>query len=133
METILGIIGAVTGIMGIVISLLSYSHNRIEAVNAFFENDRAQPVLEARQIVHNIPSGYDPEQLQREHGNEVAVLIVTYNHAAILVRKHQLPFWIFKDQSQGFAVMKFFNILRPYIDKRRLDNPGYATQFEYLS
>jgi len=133
MEMTLGIIGAATGIMGIIISVLSYSHNRIEAVNAFFENDRAQRVLDARQVVHNLPSGYDPKQLQKEHGNEVAVLIVSYNHAAILVRKRQLPFWIFKDQSQGFAVMKFYNILRPYIEmNRQNNNPAYATQFEYL-
>jgi len=132
MELTLGIIGAVTGLLGIIISLLSYSHNRIEAVNAYFENDRAQSFIDARRIVHNLPNTYDPIQLQKDHGSEIAVLIISYQQAAILVRKRQLPFWIFKEQASGFAVTKLFDKLRPYIEMRRQDNPAFAKQYEWL-
>jgi hypothetical protein len=132
METTLSLIGAVTGIMGFVISVLSYFHNRIDAVNSYLENERAPYFLEARRVLHNTPEGYDPSELQQQIGNQIAFLVTSYEQAAILVKRKQLPFWIFKSQASGFALTRMYDKLRPYIEMRRLDNPAYAKQYEDL-
>ena len=132
-------------LMAVVVSLFGLSHNRIEAINAFFENDRSEALLKAREIVHNLEEGYDPFELMRNHGSEVAFLIISYNQAAVLIQKCQLPFWIFSKQaSSGYAVIQFWEKLKPYVDLRReggessdgeikvYANPSYANPFENL-
>ena len=132
MELTLGIVGAVTGIMGIIISVLSYSHNRIEAVNAFYSNDRDPNFIEARRIVHTLPDDYDPSDVQKNFGNQIAILILSFDQAGILIKKRQLPFWIFSRGGCGVAAVTFHKKLFPYIKYRRKSNPLYAVNFDYL-
>jgi len=95
MEIAIGIVGAVTGIAGIIISLFAFYHNRIEAVNAFYSNDRDAQFITARRIVHTLPDKYNPSEVQKEFGDSIAFLILSYDQAGILVKKKQLHFWIF--------------------------------------
>ena len=131
-EIIVGLIGAITGIIGVIISLFSFSHNRIEAVNAFYSNDRDSRFIEARRIVHTLPEKYEPSDIQKQYGDHLSVLILSFDQAGILVKKHQLPFWVFSRGGCGVAVVNFYRKLVPYIRYKRKENPLYASNFEYL-
>jgi len=127
-----GIIGAVSGITGIVVSLFAFYHNQMEAVNAYYINDREERYIEARRIVHQLPENYSPEQLLKEHGSEVAYLILSYDQAGTLLKNRQLPFWLFKTSS-GYAAVQFYNVLKSYIEWRRENGtPLYGQPYEYL-
>ena len=132
MEMAIGIIGAVTGIVGMIISVLSFSHNRIEAVNAFYANDRDPNFIEARRIVHTLPDMYSPADVQKEFGSQIAILILSFDQAGILVKKRQLPFWIFSKGGCGVAAVNFYKKLLPYIRYKQKDNQLYADNFKYL-
>ena len=133
MEMAFGIIGALTGLSGIIISLFSFYHNRIEAVNAFYANFRNPVFIEARKTIHNLPSNYVPEEILREHGDKIAYIVLSYEQAGILAKKHKLPFWLFTDHSTGIAIVRLYEKLQPYIlFRREYDNVAYGKQFEYL-
>jgi len=145
MEVFFGISTFVLSIIAIIISLFGLYHNRMEAVNAFFENDRSETLLRARSIVHSLEENYNPIELMKNHGDEIAFLIISYNQAAVLIQKRQLPFWVFSKQaSSGYAVMQIWKKLKPYIDMRRngftdeksniniYPNPSLANPFEAL-
>ena len=132
METIFGVIGAITGTIGVIVSLFALNHNKIEAVNAFYSNDRNPAFIEARRIVHTLTEKYEPSDVQKQYGSEIAVLILSYEQAGILVKKRQLPFWIFSKGGCGVAVVNFYKKLTPYITYKRKENPLYATNFEFL-
>ena len=128
----MGIIGALTGIVGLIISVFSYSHNRIEAVNAYYNNLQKLESIKARRVLRHLGDDYDPKKLTEEQIDCCSYIVILYQQAGILVRKRQLPFWVF-DKSSGYKVMNYFEKLRPYIDVRRISEPGYAHDFEYLS
>jgi len=51
----------------------------------------------------------------------------------LLVKKHELPKWFFKETPIGDIVIKFYEKLEPYIAYRReKDGIGYGNQFENL-
>jgi len=132
METIFGIVGGITGIIGVIVSLFALNHNRIEAVNAFYSNDRDERFIEARRIVHTLPDKYEPADIMAQYGDILSVLILSYEQAGILVKKRQLPFWVFADGGCGVAAFNFYKKLTPYIEYKRKTNPLYAINFEYL-
>jgi len=132
MEMLFGIIGAISGITGIVVSIVAFYHNQMEAVNAYYVNDRDERYIEARRIVHHLPENYSPKKILDEHGSKLAYLVLSYDQAGTLLQNRQLPFWLF-NTSSGYAAVQFYNILLPYIEWRR-DNgtPLYGQQYKYL-
>jgi hypothetical protein len=132
MELALSIAGVLIAATSVAISLKALSHNKIEAINSFFSNDRDPGFIEARSIVHLLPEKYDPAAVLKEHGSQIAILILSYEQAGILVWKRQLPFYIFSKAGCGVAVVKSYKKLRPYIEHKRTENPLYAKYFEYL-
>jgi len=144
-ENAFEIVTALLSATAIIISLFSLAHHRIEAINAYFENDRSKAMLNARKIAHNLETGYDPVEIMNKYGNEIAYIIISYSQAAVLVKKRQLPFWIFSKQGpSGYAVIRMWEKLEPYIDMRRkgyedanhnisiYPNPSLANSFEEL-
>jgi len=59
------------------------------------------------------------------------LVIITYNISEILVRKHQLPFWFFKNIAAMYTCLSFLK-LNPYILERQKTNLFYAKDFEWL-
>jgi len=137
-ELTFGIIGAVTGIAGLLSSFFSLLHNRIEALKAYFEYERDAEFIKARREVYSLgDSGYEPESIasDKEKANSIALLMSFYHFSGIMVKKHQLPMWIFKDTAAGTTVVRMYEILEPYIKWRRdsqRKNPSllYANNFE---
>jgi len=133
MELILALIGAVTGCLAAVYSYTAIERSKIEAVNAYYKNDRDPDFIEARRTVYNLPENYIPSDLiQDERGSKIAILILSYEQSGILVKEDQLPFWVFSKNAAGFAVVNFYRILAPYIEYRRGKHPFFAINFESL-
>lgn len=54
LSLIFGVFGAVTGLMGLIISILSYNHNKIEALNLYFIQARDSFLMEGKKIIYNL-------------------------------------------------------------------------------
>jgi len=134
LEFIFGIIGFVLGAAAVIISFKSLNHNKIAAVNAYYENARCKDFIEARRIVYNnLPENYDPQEIQDKYGDEIAILITTYEQSGLMLKKRQLPFWLFSETGTSIVVVNFYAKLEPYIIHRRKSNQLYAKNFEYLN
>ncbi|MCL1953111.1 MAG: hypothetical protein FWF60_09830 [Oscillospiraceae bacterium] len=140
MEIIFGVTGAILGLLGLVFSALAYHHNKIEAVNAFYENERNPHFINARRAVHDMSrAGYKPEEvlfLKAEDGtplaNYVSYVVLSYNQAGTLVEKRQLPIWLFETAS-GVGAVQHFEALKPYIIYRREnDTTDFGLPYENL-
>ena len=55
MQNILSVIGAITGIFGMIVSIAGFFRNRMETVISYFEYDKDDSYIEARRAVHNMP------------------------------------------------------------------------------
>jgi len=135
MSIIVSIIGAFTGISGMIFSVIGFIHNRMLAVTSYLEYTREPDLIEARSLILETVN-YDPEKVSknRAQAHQFENVINTYNMMGLLVRKHQLPKWFFKETSTGETVIKFYERLEPYILYRReIDTiQTYGNQFEYL-
>lgn len=129
---VFGILGSVTGLIGLFISILSYNHNKIESLNLYFIQARDPFLIEGKKII------YDLSKEQIIGTNEkVSHVINFYHHWGLMVKRHQLPFWIFFDKklgitSSGIAVIRTYNRLKPTIKMFRNKNPKYAEYYEWL-
>jgi len=121
---------------------MAYHHNKIEAVNAFYENERSLYFINARRAIHDMKemhAEYKPEEIHHLKaqdgellGNYVAYIILSHNQAGTLVKKRQLPLWLFETASGNTAV-QFYDFLSPYIEYRRKDNNSdYGKPYEDL-
>lgn len=131
MELLFSTVGALTGLIGLVISILAYSHNRIEAVNAYYSRMNDIESIRARRTLRTLPKNYQLTELTDEQKDHFSHIVILYQQAGLLVKKHQLPTWVF-DQSSGYKVMNFYDKLKPYILERRRGEPTYALHFEWL-
>ena len=126
-----GVIGAVTGIAGMILGIMSYLHNRIDAVNAYFDYDRNPDFIAGRRAVFNLEDG---RIIQSSDSNDMGITIVlnAFQHWGVLVKKHQLPFWVFTKTPSGITVVRTYEKLKPTIEARRKNNSLYAKQYKYL-
>lgn len=132
MEIIFSIIGTITGLFGVFFGLLSINRSKIETINEFYKIDRDQNFIEARKTMHLLKCNYEPKSLMEKHGDKIAFLILAYDQSGLLVKKRHLPFWVFSKGACGATAVKFYNILKPYIDYKRGENKYYAINYEYL-
>lgn len=135
MGIIFSIIGAISGLSGMVFAVIGFFHNRMVAVATYMEYTREPDFIEARSFVFELRE-YDSNLLEkeRENADKAEYLINTYNLIGLLVRKHQLPKWLFKETSMGDMVIMFYTKLEPYIifQREKTQIKTYANQFEYL-
>lgn len=138
LSLIFGIFGGITGLIGLIISILSYNHNKIEALNLYFIQARDSFLMEGKKIIYDLPkeqiidTKYKNDILER-----VSHVINFYHHWGLMVRRKQLPFWIFYDNrsgitSSGIAVIRTYNRLKPTIKSFRYKNSKYAENYEWL-
>ena len=129
MELLFSIIGAVTGIVGMLAGLAAWFRYRMDAVVSYFDYDKNPEYIEARRAVHEMEKGVD---IDSELGGKIAMVILTFNTNALLVRKWLLPYWVFSNTPAMYACINFYEKLEQYIILRREDNPLYANEFEWL-
>jgi len=125
----LGLIGGITGIVSFIISLsfniYGVFQNRFQALSEYYSMDRDVEFVKARRKIYNL------EENQISEDASVSMLISMFHFYGLMVKKHRLPFYIFKSAS-GLAVVKMYDKLKPTISMRRKDNKYYAEYFEWL-
>ncbi len=131
-ELIFGIVGLITGCLGVIISILSYRHNKIDALNNYFTYDRDIDFIKGRNIANNLK-----EKIAEDENYYISLVVNTYHHWGLLVKHHQLPFWVFYDKkygitASGIAIIKNYKKLEHLISERRKDNREYACYFSWL-
>ena len=67
----------------------------------------------------------------KEHSDEVSQVLSFYDFWALMVKKHYLPKWTFQASSR-YTAINIYNKVKPYIEFRRVEQPEYASHFEWL-
>lgn len=136
MDIVFGIIGIFTGTIATIISILSYNHNKIEAVTAYFAYDKDLNFLKGREIVYNLEDNYIVTK-DSELSQNVSFVMNTFHSWGLLVKHRQLPLWVFYDKkygitSSGITVIRTYRKLIPTIRHYRNFNVKYAEYYEWL-
>lgn len=132
MEIIFIAIGTITGVLGAIISLFALNHNKIEAINSFFDRQNNLTYIHARRILEKLPNNYKVDEIYNEVEEMLEYLASHCELAALLVKKRQLPFYVF--DKRGHVLVDTYEKLIPYIKFRR-ENRGvkyYCSNFEQL-
>lgn len=138
LSLIFGVFGAVTGLIGLFISILSYKHNKIEALNLYFMQAREPFLMEGKKIVYALSKNQVIDtNCENDILERISHVINFYHHWGLMIKHNQLPFWIFLDKesgitSSGIAVIRTYNRLKPTIKRFRNNNPKYAEYYEWL-
>ncbi|MCL2855379.1 MAG: hypothetical protein FWE21_07160 [Defluviitaleaceae bacterium] len=137
MDTTLAIISVIATATGALVALTSAliilpRRSRIDIVKSLYEMDKEPALIEARRIVHGLPDAYDGEEMQKKHGYDLAVLIISYEMVGYLVKKRHLPFSILSKTQAGISILKLYRKLTPYIEYRQKSNKNYAIYFSRL-
>ncbi len=125
MELALGITGAITGVIGLVISVFGVINKRFLALSDFYSLDRDLTSIKARK------KAYDLQKDEISYDPEISYVISYFHFWGLMVKKGFLPFYIFKSAS-GLAVVKLYSKLKPTIADHRKANEYYAEYFEWL-
>lgn len=133
MELAFGIGGLATAIVSIIISIITYNHNKIEALNSYFNYDRNEQFMKGRREVYNM----DANTIVDNNDTNIATVLNAYHHWGLLVKHKQLPFWIFYDKrhgltSSGITIARTYKKLQKTIKERQKSNKYYAQHYEYL-
>jgi len=131
LEIFIAITGAITGILGLVISCLGYWRNRAEAVSHFFSLDQSPDMIRARGIIYRLEKDYINTQ-DDERDKDISFALGVFEYWGVLVKKHQLPYWIFKNRATGICLVQFYSKLEPTIKARQKYNPYQGVNYEWL-
>lgn len=138
-EVIYYALGICTGLIGVLISLLTYSLDFFNSVNSFYQYMLDSKFIDARRFIYNLDDNTVIDMSSPvEDQNCVAIVANAYNHWGLLISHHQLPKWLFYDRKNGItaagiAVIRLYNKLKPTIDYRRNHgNVKYAEYFQNL-
>ena len=131
MEIIFGIIGAVAGIFGMIVSVTSFFRNRLDTAISYLEYDRDTEYIKARRAIYQTPKECITPEYDDEDGN-LAKVILVYNTSGLFVRKRRLPLWVFYKTSAMQTCIVFYEKLEPYIRSRQAENMFYGKEFEWL-
>lgn len=136
---VISALGLISGLIGMVIGVLSYLHNRSLAVNTYFEQDANVRLSDARHFIYNLS---EDECITNDHSVKetgmVGAIVSFYDHWGLMIVRKQLPLWVFycrKDglTASGYSVIRLYRKLKPTIAYRRHQNYRYAFYFERLS
>lgn len=127
-ELCLSIIGAVTGIVGIIISILGVFHNRFIAIHQYMEALETPDFIKARTSIYNT----DPSQISIDN-KEASQIVNFFHHWGLLAKKRYLPMWVF-DSGSGAGVIRYYELTQDYIMEMRKHHSDstYASNFEWL-
>ena len=129
LEIVAAIIGCITGLFGLVISLFSIHHNKTVAVHEFLSKMESDEFITARRAVYNRPNNAECDLQDKD----ASLVVNIFHHWGLLARRRYLPMWVF-DGASGSGACRLYEKLEPYIQKRRdhhRDN-NYAEHFEWL-
>ena len=123
----LSIIGAVTGIVGLIISLTShFFQTRHSSVTLFLTELGSVESIAAREHVHNTPPG------DIDAKDKSASYIVNFYHKwGIMAERRLLPLWVFNAANIA-GMHRLRGELEPYIARAKQAESSYASGFDWL-
>lgn len=122
---VFSVIGAITGIIGLIISLIGMQKSRYDVVSEFLSQIEDSEFIKIRKYVYN-------EALE-ENDPKAASIVNFFHHWGLMVKKHYLPIWVF-DGATGNGMLRLFEKVKPYIEnnRKRNNDKEYAQYFEWL-
>ncbi len=135
LETISTIITLIISIIALIFSIISFFQSRSAVVRDFFHQGDSAEMKKDRKAIYDIDNAKLDKQktldMLIEHEREVTNVISFFDFWSLMVKKHYLPKWTFQASSK-FVAIKMFDIIKPYIMHRRIDQDEYACHFEWL-
>ena len=126
LSLILSIIGAITGVSGMVVGILGVVRSRYQTVSEFFSAVEKPEFIRARGAVYAAK--------EFAVGDENAAYVINFfHHWGLMAKKHYLPMWVF-DGASGAGAVRLYERLEPHINRLRDKNGDkrYAEYFEWL-
>jgi hypothetical protein len=115
---------------------------RVKTARVFAENERDNAIIEAKRLINQLDKNYDAAALMRDHGNDLERIVSYYEQAGLFAKRWIMPFWLFRNNANGIALVQIYKKMSPYIEMRREgiaegdfqieSNPYYCKNFEYL-
>lgn len=129
MQDVLGLVGAITGALGLFVALSDHFRQaRYEAVNQFLTELGEKELIEARKHIYNT----DPVLISID--DEKASLVVNFYHKWGMMAEHRLlPLWVFNEANRN-GMMRLYDALSRFMasNREKNGNDDYASGFEYL-
>ena len=121
---------SILSFFGYLISKWNKKKTQLDVIKEYYKEGDSKELVQSRRNLLNL---YDKNStnLSNEFDGDAAIVCNFFNKWSMMVRYGNLPFYIFKGAS-GHGVTKQYAVLKQYIEKRRNDNPLYASDFEYL-
>lgn len=126
---IIAVIGCITGIAGLGMSIYGLIHNRAVAVHEFLTKMEDREFIKARGNVYGRTYG----KMCALNDEDAAQVINMFHHWGLLAKRRYLPMWVF-DSASGAGVCRLYEITQNYIESSRKRNkdPKYAEYFTWL-
>lgn len=137
---IVGVIGIVTGVSGMVLGILNYRRDSLDALNLYFAQSRDEKVTEGKKLIYN-SSKEEFKKMLNDFPNNVPESIVEvinfYHYWGLMIKRHQIPFWLFYDKktgitASGIAVVRTYKEVSEIVEKYREKNNKYAEYYQQL-
>ena len=124
--TITGIVGMLTGIGSLIISVLNHQRARFLAVHEYLSAVESKEFIESKKYVYNT-SHFDNDD------KKAALVVNFFHHWGMLAKRKYLPLWVF-DGATGKGACRLYERVLPYIEARRKHNgdPSYAEYYVWL-
>lgn len=121
-----GLIGAITGISSLIVSIISHYRTRVYSVHEYLAKVESEDFIKAKKHV------YTSDQFEVED-QYAAVIVNFFHHWGMLAKRRYLPMWVF-DGATGNGACRLYEKVLPYIQERQEKNndPLYGEYFTWL-
>ncbi len=142
-ETIVMIISVAISMFSIGLSIMTKFKEKCDNSLKFIEMGDSEEQKRYRKMVYDVYNRYESVSIDSEVkneiikkeliviGDEISKIISFYEFWAIMLFKKYIPIWLFADNI-GFATIKIYLKVKPYIEYRRKSQKNYAMNFEKM-
>lgn len=121
---IISVITSIAALITSIVGIIGTKNYRSQAVFQFFKEIEDEKFIAIRKEAY--------QQAITQPKDERASYVINFFHKwGHMTRLHYLPLKVFNSAS-GIAVIRLYNLLRPYILENRKYNKLYAENFEWL-
>lgn len=137
---IVSVVGVATGVSGMFLGILNFRRDSLEALNLYFAQSRNELITKGKAVIYNSNEEEIKKMLNDFPYNvpdSIVEVITFYHHWGLMLKHHQLPFWLFYDKktgitASGIAVVRTFKIVEPIVKYYRKNNERFAEYYEML-
>lgn len=126
-STIMLMVSIITGISALIssiVGIIGTKHYRSQLILQFFQE------IEDKEFIRIRKDAYQ-QKLTQPKDEDASYVINFFHKWGQMTRFRYFPIKVFNSAS-GIAVIRLYNLLRPYILETRKNNKLYAAHFEWL-